>query len=157
MIIFVFIFMGVVTALALVAILAKANRGEPKKAEKWEKAEIIKQLVTLSERENNTSAIASPPTRRLPLAPNSATRSDTLRKYKYRGPDSKLRCSPMNPNSFVPHRPNLADAEIEDQIRQRAYELCQERGGVDGNATDDWLRAKEEVLSSKGKGATTSS
>jgi hypothetical protein len=63
----------------------------------------------------------------------------------------------MNPNSFVPHRPNLADAEIEDQIRQRAYELCQERGGVDGNATDDWLRAKEEVLSSKGKGATTSS
>jgi hypothetical protein len=61
----------------------------------------------------------------------------------------------MNPNSFVPHRPNLADAEIEDQIRQRAYELCQERGGVDGNATDDWLRAKEEVLSSKGKGASS--
>jgi hypothetical protein len=49
------------------------------------------------------------------------------------------------------------DAEIEEQIRQRAYELYLERGGVDGNATDDWLQAKEEVLSSKGKAATTSS
>jgi hypothetical protein len=63
----------------------------------------------------------------------------------------------MNPKSHIPLRPNLTDAEIEERIRQRAYELCQERGGVDGDQTDDWLRAKEEVLSSKGKGATTSS
>jgi len=63
----------------------------------------------------------------------------------------------MNPNSPIPLRPNLMDAEIEEQIRQRAYELYLERGGVDGNATDDWLQAKEEVLSSKGKAATTSS
>jgi hypothetical protein len=48
-------------------------------------------------------------------------------------------------------------AEIEEQIRQRAYELYQERGGLDGNATDDWQQAKEEVLSSKAKAATTSS
>ena len=157
MISFVFIFMGVVTALAVVAILAKAYAGEPKRAEKWEKGEIIKQLVALSERENSTSAIASPPARSLRLAPTSATRSDTLRKCTYREPNSKQRCSPMNPNSPIPLGPNLMDAEIEEQIRQRAYELCQERGGVDGNATDDWLRAKEEVLSSKGKAATTSS
>ena len=63
----------------------------------------------------------------------------------------------MNPNSPIPLRPNLMDAEIEEQIRQRAYELYLERGGVDGNATDDWLQAKQEVLSSKGKAATTSS
>jgi len=151
--------MGVVTALAVaaVAILAKAYSGEPKRAEKWEKGEIIKQLVALSERENNTSRIASPPARRLPLVPTSATRSDTLRKCTYRKPNSKLSCSPMNPKSHIPLRPNLTDAEIEERIRQRAYELCQERGGVDGDQTDDWLRAKEEVLSSKGKGATTSS
>jgi hypothetical protein len=152
MISFVFIFMGVVTALAAVAILVKAFPGEPKRAEKWEKGEIIKQLVALSERENKTSAVASPPARSLRLAPASATGSDMLRKCI-----SRLRCSPMNPNSSIPLRPNLTDAEIEEQIRQRAYELCQERGGVDGNATDDWLRAKEEVLSSKGKAATTSS
>ena len=157
MISFVFIFMGVVTALAVFDILTKAFAGEPKRAEKWEKGEIIKQLVALSERENSTSAIASTPARSLGLAPTSATRSHTLRKCTYREPNSKLRCSPMNPNSPIPLRPNLMDAEIEEQIRQRAYELYLERGGVDGNATDDWLQAKEEVLSSKGKAATTSS
>jgi len=156
MISFVFIFMGVVTGLAVLAILAKACPGEPKRAEKWEKGEIIKQLVALSERENGTSAIASPPARSR-LAPTSATRSDTLRKCTYREPNSKLRSSPVNPNAPIPLGPNLMDAEIEEQIRQRAYELYQERGGVDGNATDDWLQAKEEVVSSKGKAATTSS
>ena len=157
MISFVFIFMGVVTGLAVLAILVKACAGEPKRAEKWEKGEIIKQLVALSERENSTSAIASPPARSLRLAPTSATHSDTLRKCTYQEPNSKLRSSPLNPNSPIPLRPNLMDAEIDEQIRQRAYELYQERGGVDGNATDDWLQAKEEVLSSKGKAVTTSS
>jgi len=47
------------------------------------------------------------------------------------------------------------DAEIEEQIRKRAYELYQERGGVDGNATDDWRQAKEEVLRSKPKTVAT--
>lgn len=65
--------------------------------------------------------------------------------------------TPLNPNPPFPLRPNLTEAEIEEQIRQRAYELYQGRGGVDGNATDDWLQAKEEVLSHKAKAATTSS
>ncbi len=63
----------------------------------------------------------------------------------------------MSPKAPIPLRPNLTDAEIEEQVRQRAYELYQERGGLDGNATDDWRQAKEEVLSSKAKAATTSS
>ena len=63
----------------------------------------------------------------------------------------------MSPNAPIALRPNLTDAEIEEQIRQRAYELYQGRGGADGNATDDWLQAKKEVLSYKAKGATTSS
>ena len=158
MISFLFIFTGVVTALAVFAILVKTCAGEPKRAEKWEKGEIIKQLVALSERENSTSvAIASPPSRSLRLAPTSATGSDTLRKRTYRERNSKLRSSPLAPNSHIPLRPNRMDAEIEEQIRQRAYELYQERGGLDGNATDDWQQAKEEVLSSKAKAATTSS
>ena len=145
MVSFVFIFIGVVTALAVFAILAKACAGKPKRAEKWEKGEIIKQLVALSERENSTSQIASPPARSLRRAPASATRSD------------KLKWSALNPNSAVSFRPKLMDAEIEEQIRQRAYELYQKRGGGEGNATDDWRQAKEEVLSSKAKAATTSS
>jgi hypothetical protein len=136
----------------------KTCAGKPKKAEKWEKGEIIKQLVALSERENSTSAIASPPARSLQLAPTSATRSDTLlRKRKYREHNSKLMWSALSPNSPISLRPNQMDAEIEERIRKRAYELYQERGGVDGDAADDWLQAKEEVLSSKAKAATTSS
>jgi hypothetical protein len=139
-----FTFIGVVTALAVLAILAKACAGEPKRAEKWEKAEIIKQLVALSERENSTSQIASPSSTSLRHAPASP-RSD------------KLKGSALNPNSAVSLRPKLADAEIEEQIRQRAYELYQKRGGGDGKATDDWGQAKEEVLRSKAKASTTSS
>jgi hypothetical protein len=138
MVSFVFIFIAVVTALAVFAILAKACAGKPKRAEKWEKGEIIKQLVALSARENGTSQIASPPAA-------SGTRND------------KLKWSALSSNSPSPLRPTLMDAEIEEQIRKRAYELYQERGGVDGNATDDWRQAKEEVLRSKAKAATTSS
>ncbi len=64
----------------------------------------------------------------------------------------------MSPKAPIPLRPNLSDAEIEEQIRQRAYELYEGRGRVDGNAMDDWLQAKEEVLSYReAKAATTSS
>src|SRR6266849_3346702 len=157
MISIVFIFMGVATSLAVFAILAKTCGGEPKRADKWERGEIIKELLALSERENSISEIASPPARSPRLASTSATRNDTLRKCTYREHNSKRRYSPMSPNPPIPLRPNLTDAEIEEQIRQRAYELYQGRGGVDGNATDDWLQAKEEVLSYKAKAATTSS
>src|SRR6266852_5509492 len=153
----VFTFIGVVTALAVLATLAKIGKGERKRAEKWEQGEIIKQLLALSERENSISEIASPPARSPRLASTSATRNDTLRKCTYREHNSKRRYSPMSPNPPIPLRPNLTDAEIEEQIRQRAYELYQGRGGVDGNATDDWMQAKEEVLSYKAKAATTSS
>ena len=150
----VFTFIGVVTALAVLATLAKIGKGERKRAEKWEKGEIIKQLLALSERENSISANASPPAKSLRLAPTSATRNDTLRKCTYQGHNSKRRYSPPDPNPPIPLRPNLSDAEIEDQIRQRAYELYQGRGGVGGNAPDDWRQAREEVVSRKAKGAT---
>jgi hypothetical protein len=63
----------------------------------------------------------------------------------------------MNPNPAISLGSNQTDAEIEEQIRERAYELYQRRGGEDRNATDDWLRAEEEVLSYKAKAGTTSS
>lgn len=150
----VLIFMGII-ALAVFAILVKTCVGEPKKAEEWEKGQILKQLLALSERENNISAIASPPPRSPRPASASATRSDTSRKGTYRKDNSKRSYSPMSPSSPVPLRPN--DVEIEEQIRQRAFELYQERGGVGGNAKDDWLQAKREVLSRKAKAARTSS
>jgi hypothetical protein len=153
----VFIFMGVVTALAVFAMLAKRCASEPKKAEKWEKGEIIRQLLELSEGENGISAIASPPARSLRFGSTSATQSDALPRCVYRGHNAERRYSSLSHTSPTPLRSNLTDAEIEEQIRQRAYELYQARGGVGGNATGDWQQAKEEVLSRKAKSATTSS
>lgn len=36
--------------------------------------------------------------------------------------------------------------DIEAQIRQRAYELYEQRGCAPGQETDDWFRAEREVL-----------
>ncbi len=35
--------------------------------------------------------------------------------------------------------------DLDAQIRQRAYELYQERGGAPGYETEDWTRAEREV------------
>ena len=118
----IFILMGVVTVLAVLAVLGKTYTGAPKKAEKGEKAEIMRQLLALSERENSISAIASPPAKGFRRASPAATRQQ-----------------------------DQMDAQTEAQIRQRAYELYQARGGVGGSATDDWQQAKQEVLRSKAK------
>jgi hypothetical protein len=50
---------GSLIALVVFAIVLKTCTSEPKKAQKAEKAAIMKQLLALSERENNVSAIAS--------------------------------------------------------------------------------------------------
>lgn len=49
--------------------------------------------------------------------------------------------------SREPHsrKPNLPSG-IEERIRQRAYELHEQRGTVDGFALDDWLQAEAEIL-----------
>ena len=53
---------GVVTALAAFALVWKTRAGEPKKAQKAEKAAIMKQLLALSENENRNSVTAPSPT-----------------------------------------------------------------------------------------------
>ena len=45
-------------------------------------------------------------------------------------------------------QPELAGIPSVEQIRQRAYEIYLERGGVHGSDEDDWLEA-ERVLASK--------
>jgi hypothetical protein len=151
------LFIGVVTALAMLAILAKTCAGRPKKAEKWEKSEILRQLLTLSERENGISAVASPSARSLRPASASATRSETMRKSRAPEYDSKQRYSAASRSPRIPPKPNQPDADVEEQIRQRAFELYQARGGAGGNPSDDWEQARREVLNRKAKAATTSS
>jgi hypothetical protein len=43
-------------------------------------------------------------------------------------------------------RRNVVPINLEDEIRRRAYEIFQERGGVPGNEHEDWVRAEREVL-----------
>jgi hypothetical protein len=149
-------FIGVVTALAMLAILAKTCAGRPKKAEKWEKSEILRQLLTLSERENGISAVASPSARSPRPASASATRRETMGKFAQQH-DSKRKYSAASRSSRIPSKPNQPDADLEEQIRQRAFELYQARGGTSGNPSDDWEQARQEVLNRKAKAATTSS
>ena len=39
-----------------------------------------------------------------------------------------------------------AEFELQEQIRQRAYELYQQRGEQDGFAEQDWLQAEAEIM-----------
>ena len=37
-------------------------------------------------------------------------------------------------------------SDVENRIRDRAYQLYAQRGGVDGFALDDWFQAEAEIL-----------
>jgi FtsZ-interacting cell division protein ZipA len=133
------VIIGIGIIVALFAILAKIWGSKTKKAEKWEKAEIMKQLLALSEGENGSSAISAPPA------------SDMSRKDTSHERNSKRRNSKASAQPASAAKPNHNEPQIEEKIRQRAYELYQARGGTNGNPTDDWLQAKQEVLTRKAR------
>ncbi|HEX4921347.1 MAG TPA: DUF2934 domain-containing protein [Candidatus Bathyarchaeia archaeon] len=41
------------------------------------------------------------------------------------------------------------DLELDDQIRERAYELYEARGRGDGHDTEDWLQAETDLAEKK--------
>ena len=43
--------------------------------------------------------------------------------------------------------------DVEEEIRQRAYELFEARGGEEGRELEDWLQAEEEVRRTKANAA----
>lgn len=74
------LFIGLASTLLVFAIMAKMRADAPKKAKKAEKAEIIKQLLALSERENRISETASSVRFHMPLASQSARPGNVPRK-----------------------------------------------------------------------------
>lgn len=46
---------------------------------------------------------------------------------------------------------NSSQLDLDSEIRQRAYELYQERGGTPGHEHADWLTAEREVLSRRNR------
>lgn len=53
----------------------------------------------------------------------------------------QTRLSPAHPESD-----KLSVYDLQERIRNRAYDLYEKRGAQDGHALDDWLEAKAEVL-----------
>ncbi len=52
------LWIAVVAALSLGVVLVRKYAAKPKKAQKWEKAQIMKQLLAMSENETGASAVA---------------------------------------------------------------------------------------------------
>ena len=65
---------GVVTALVVIVIVLKTCAGGPKKANKSEKADIMKQLLALSDSQNSIPAIPPSRPRTLHVIPRSPSR-----------------------------------------------------------------------------------
>jgi predicted nucleotidyltransferase len=57
---------------------------------------------------------------------------------------SKLALKSDEPTVLIP---------IEQRIRQRAYELYEQRGMTDGHDLDDWLRAEREIKGTQANAA----
>ena len=53
----------------------------------------------------------------------------------------QLQLSPAHPDFG-----KVGFAEVEHRVRIRAYQLYEKRGHTHGQALDDWLQAKAEVL-----------
>lgn len=49
---------------------------------------------------------------------------------------------------------HLIAADLESEIRTRAYELYEQRGYTDGGSEEDWFRAEREVLARHGHAHT---
>ncbi|HXW88945.1 MAG TPA: DUF2934 domain-containing protein [Terriglobales bacterium] len=63
-------------------------------------------------------------------------------------PSSKPAHSTSQATSLVRHHGGSASAtviDLEDQIRQRAYEIYEERGRTPGHEEEDWIQAEREV------------
>jgi hypothetical protein len=55
----------------------------------------------------------------------------------------------IEPITLESNSPEIDDpCELQQQIRRRAYELYEQRGGEDGRELEDWLQAEAEVTQS---------
>ena len=55
-----------------------------------------------------------------------------------------------SPTAIATMPPNSSSTDMESNIRQRAYELYEERGYTVGFDQEDWFKAEREVLGRNG-------
>jgi Protein of unknown function (DUF2934) len=53
----------------------------------------------------------------------------------------QTRLSPVHPDSG-----KVSVHQLEERIRERAFEIYESRGMAEGHELDDWLQAKNEIL-----------
>ena len=56
---------------------------------------------------------------------------------------------PIPSTSHQPETQRTNPAELQEQIRSRAYEIYQQRNRTEGHDVDDWLQAEAEVIEAK--------
>jgi len=59
---------------------------------------------------------------------------------------SRKKDSAENGNHIQTSTPTPSYAGHDDEVRRRAYEIYESRGGQDGSAEEDWIRAEQELL-----------
>jgi hypothetical protein len=69
--------------------------------------------------------------------------TDVVNKQVITMPEATI--SPKTVRKAAPSQVSPTPIDLEAQIRQRAYELYQERGGAPGYETEDWTRAEAEI------------
>jgi Protein of unknown function (DUF2934) len=75
-----------------------------------------------------------------------------MAKQKNPRPDSKKNgnsgdfATAAAPAMALEAKKNVIPINLEDEIRRRAYELFEQRGGTPGTEQEDWVRAEREVL-----------
>jgi hypothetical protein len=53
--------------------------------------------------------------------------------------------NPQTPTLSTGTRASESPADIQEQVRRRAFELYEQRGSKDGHDLDDWLQAESEL------------
>jgi len=76
------------------------------------------------------------PRAKKPLAPTPIEKSE---KQVITMPEAPILVRKSAPPTTV------LQGDLESQIRERAYQLYQERGATPGHENEDWLRAESEI------------
>ena len=79
--------------------------------------------------------------------PSNATDKQVITMPETTSPVPQIK---KNPSSVSTISANSSTMDVETKIRQRAYELYEQRGYTPGSDQEDWLRAEREVLSRSG-------
>jgi hypothetical protein len=93
-------------------------------------------------KENNSSGVSTPTKAATKSKQSTSRKADSQNRLHVVGAADALS---GNPSDSVDQWTEPPAADIDQEIRLRAYQIYCERGGFDGAHEDDWHRAEREV------------